>query len=309
MNARWSVVALACDTARVTTPLVILGCGYIGARLARAALAQGRQVRICARSTSRLAPLAALGAEVKYFDGTELKYLGPALQSMRGGTLVYSIPPHAALPPRETVRKTVQAAAGAGLAHYIHLSSSGLYGDTPDDDVWIDEDTPIDLYDQAMQGVITDEDAVDTSPFNQPATTVLRLAPVYGPGRGVRARLRKGDYRLLDDGQHAISRIHVDDVVQIILAASERGQHHTRYLVADDQPTTQLEYATWLCERMGLELPPFRPAFALGKQKVAHRNRRIRNTRVKAELAVTLTYPTFREGEAAIEAEETAGSC
>ena len=297
-----------CDTARVTTPLVILGCGYIGARLARAALAQGRHVRVCARSTGRLAPLGALGAEIKYVDAAIPKQLGPALQSMRGGTLVYSIPPIASLPPREAVRKTLQAAAGAGLARYIHFSSSGLYGDDPDDDTWIDEDTPVALHDQPMQGVLTDEDAVDTSTFAEPSTTILRLAPVYGPGKGVRARLRKGDYRLLDDGQHAISRIHVDDVVQIVLAAEERAPHRSKYLVADDRPTTQLEYASWLCERMGLPLPPSRPQFAPGKPKFPHRNRSIRNTRVKEELGITLRYPTFVEGEAQIEAEEAAAA-
>lgn len=287
---------------------MILGCGYIGARLARAALAQGRQVRVCARSTGRLAPLGALGAEIKYLDATLPKQLGPVLQSMRGGTLVYSIPPIGSLPPREAVRKTLQAAAGAGLARYIHLSSSGLYGDSPDDDAWIDDDTPVVLDDQPMMGVQTDEDAVDTNEFERPMTTILRLAPVYGPGKGVRARLRKGDYRLLDEGQHAISRVHVDDVVQVIFAAEERAAHKSRYLVADDQPTTQLEYATWLCERLGLPLPPFRPAFATGKQRVAHRNRRVRNTRLKADLGLILRYPSYREGEAAIEAEEAAAA-
>ena len=287
---------------------MILGCGYIGARLARAALAQGRQVRVCARSTGRLAPLGALGAEIKYLDATLPKQLGPVLQSMRGGTLVYSIPPIGSLPPREAVRKTLQAAAGAGLARYIHLSSSGLYGDSPDDDAWIDDDTPVVLDDQPMMGVQTDEDAVDTNEFERPLTTILRLAPVYGPGKGVRARLRKGDYRLLDEGQHAISRVHVDDVVQVIFAAEERAAHKSRYLVADDEPTTQLEYATWLCERMGLPLPPFRPTFAPGKARVAHRNRRVRNTRLKADLGLTLRYPSYREGEAAIEAEEAAAA-
>lgn len=292
----------------MTTPLVIFGCGYIGARLARAALAQGRHVRVCARSTGRLAPLGALGAEIKYLDAAFPKQLGPALAGMRGGTLVYSIPPIASLPPREAVRKTMQAAAGAGLYRYVHLGSSGLYGDTPDDDTWIDDETPAALDDPPMSGVITDEEAVLASEFERPLTTVLRLAPVYGPGRGVRPRLRKGDYRLLDEGQHAISRIHVDDVVGVIFAVEERAEHRARYLVADDQPTTQLEYATWLCERMGLPLPPFRPTLAPGKARVAHRNRRIKNTRLKADLALTLRYPSFREGEAAIEAEEAAAA-
>jgi hypothetical protein len=34
-----------------------------------------------------------------------------------------------------------------------------------------------------------------------------------------------------------------------------------------------------------------------------HRNRRIRNARLKQELAIELRYPNFRDGEAAIDTE------
>lgn len=289
-------------------PLIILGCGYIGARLARAALAEGRRVRVCARSTGRLAPLAELGAEVKYLDVAMPKQVPMALASMAGATVVYSIPPIATLPPREAMRRCLQAASGAGAGCFVHFSSSGLYGADPDDDAWIDEDTPVALDDPPMQGVLTDEDAIVTSTFDRLRTVILRLAPVYGPGRGVRARLTKGDYRILDDGRHAISRIHVDDVARVVFAAEERAASGSRYLVADDEPTTQGEYAAWLCERMGLPLPPSRDALAPGKAKLAHRNRRIRNTRMKQELGVELRYPTYREGEAAIEAELAAAA-
>jgi nucleoside-diphosphate-sugar epimerase len=285
------------------TPLVILGCGYIGARVARAALADGRPVRVCARSTGRLTELGALGAEIKYLDVAMPKQVPPALAGMRGGTVLYSIPPIGTLPPRDAMRRALQASAGAGASCFIMLSSAGLYGELPDDDVWIDEDTPVALDDPGMTGVLTDEDAVDTSTFDQLRTVVLRLAPVYGPGRGVRARLRKGTYRVLDDGRHAISRIHVDDVARVIFAAEERAPARSRYLVADDLPTTQAEYASWLCERLGLPPPPSRRLHDAGA-KVTHRNRRVRNTRLKQDLGLELKYPTFREGEAAIEAEE-----
>jgi nucleoside-diphosphate-sugar epimerase len=287
----------------MSSPLIVLGCGYVGDRLARAALAAGRTVRVCARSTGRLAPLAALGAEVKYLDAAMVKQFPGALASLPGATVVYSVPPVTTLPPGHAVRAALQAAYGAGAGCYIHFSSSGLYGDAPDDDVWIDDETPVAIDDASMAAVRTDEEAVENHRFDRLRTVILRMAPVYGPGRGVRSRLRAGTYRLLDEGQHAISRIHVDDAVGAVFAAEARAESRTRYLVADDQPTTQLEYATWLCERMGLPLPPSRPMFAPGAARLPHRNRRIRNSGIKAALGFTLRYPTFREGEAAIEAE------
>ncbi len=289
------------------TPLIILGCGYLGARLARAALAQGRHVRVCARSTGRLAPLGALGAEIKYVNAELPKQLNPVLSGLPGATVVYSVPPIGNLPPGHAMRAALQGAHAGSAGCFLYLSSSGLYGAMPDDEVWIDEDTPVATDDPPMSGFVSDEGAIETCPFENLRTVILRITPIYGPNRGMRAQLRKGKYTLLEEGQHATSRIHVDDAVAVMLAA-EAAPHRSRFLVADDAPTTQLEYATWLSERMGLPMPPLRPLYEPGGRRSTHRNRRVRNDKMKRELGVTLRYPTFRDGELAIEAEEAAAA-
>jgi nucleoside-diphosphate-sugar epimerase len=285
--------------------LIILGCGYVGSRIARTALAAGRTVRVTSRSTGKLAALGELGADVKYLDAGVQKQLTSVMASSAGATVVYSIPPLTDVTPASAIRAALQAAYGGGASCFIYFSSSGLYGAQPDDDAWIDEDSPIAYDDLPMKNILEVETTIAASTFDRLRTVTLRLAPVYGPGRGVRQRLRKGDYRILDDGRHAISRIYVDDVARVVFAAEERAPAKSTYLVADDEPTTQGEYARWLSERMGVAMPPSVNMFEPGAPRV-HRNRRIRNAKLKRELALELKYPTFREGEAAIEAEETA---
>jgi nucleoside-diphosphate-sugar epimerase len=281
--------------------LVILGCGYVGTRIAKTALAAGRSVRVCSRSTGRLQELGALGAEVKFVDASTPKTFITAMSNTNEAAVVYAIPPVTTLPPGHAMRAALQAAYGASASCFIFFSSCGLYGDSPDDDTWIDEDVPTNP-DGAMKAVESDEAEVAKCSFDL-RTVTLRLAPVYGPGRGVRERIRKGLYRILDEGQHVTSRIHVDDVARVVFAAEERGANKTCVLVGDDEPVTQGEYAKWLSERMGLPLPASRLIFEPGKARTAHRNRRIRNTRMKELLGVTLAHPTYRDGEAAIEAE------
>lgn len=259
-------------------------------------------MRVCSRSPGKLAQLGELGAEVKYTNAELPKPLTLALAGLPGATVVHSIPPGGMAPPGSAMRAALQAAYGGGASCFVYFSSSGLYGAEPDDDAWIDEDTPITEQDPVMRGVRDAEAAIGAASFERMRTTILRLAPVYGPGRGVRERLRRGDYKLLDDGQHAISRIHVDDVVGVVSAVEARAPTGTTLLVADDEPTTQREYAQWLCDRLGIPLPQMRPIVQPGAPRVAHRNRRIRNARMKALLGIALRYPTFREGEAAIEA-------
>ncbi len=139
-------------------------------------------------------------------------------------------------------------------------------------------------------------------------TCILRLAAIYGPGRGVRQRLRAGDYKLIDGGEHWISRIHIDDLVRVIFAAEERAPQGSLYLVSDDCPTTQREYALWLCERLRLPEPASVQSYAPGAPRTFLRGRRVRNDKMKRELGIELRYPSYREGEAQIEAEESAGA-
>jgi len=241
---------------------------------------------------------------VKFLDAAVPKNFTSALNGMHGATVVYSIPPVAQLPPGHAIRHALQAAYGVGATAFIHFSSSGMYGDEPDDETWVDEETP-QTPDGAMQNVQSDEQEIERSSFGERMKiTVLRLAPVYGPGRGVRNRIRKGEFRILDDGQHATSRIYIEDLVQVVFAAETKAAHKSIYLVADDEPTTQGEYAKWLAERMGVPMPPYRQRLEPGKQRVAHRNRKLRNAKMKRELGIELKYPSYREGEAAIEKTE-----
>lgn len=282
---------------------VIFGCGYVGTRLARALLADGHPVRACARNVDRLTPLAELGAELHRIDASRPKQFGPALRGLTRPLVLYSIPPPPGLPGGEVVRRAAQAALGANAQSFVYLGTSGIYGNSPDDE-WVDESTPVALADTSMASRHADEASVEAAASAGLRTTILRLGAIYGPLRGMRARLLRGELKLIDDGAHFNSRIFIDDLVTVIRAAFERAPQGSLYLVADDHPSRQREYAEWLCQRLGLPLPPSVASLSAGAPRVALRGRRLRNDKMKRELGITLRYPSFVEGEAQIEREE-----
>src|SRR4051812_25163356 len=100
-----------------------------------------------------------------------------------------------------------------------------------------------------------DEMAIQSLAASGLRTIVLRLAAIYGPGRGVREKLRRGDYRTAGEGDMWFSRIHVLDLVTIIRAALDRAPGGSVYCVGDDRPSQQREYAGWLAEHLGLPVP------------------------------------------------------
>jgi nucleoside-diphosphate-sugar epimerase len=120
-----------------------------------------------------------------------------------------------------------------------------------------------------------------------------------------------------------MSRIHVDDLAQVLLAAMERAAPDSVYLAADDMPTLQRDFYQELAAAVGAPMPVSlevnaarvfgvfgRAMNALAGERqfplsenvigLLSGNYYCVNTKIKNELGVKLNYPTFREGYAEI---------
>jgi nucleoside-diphosphate-sugar epimerase len=128
---------------------------------------------------------------------------------------------------------------------------------------------------------------------------VLRLAGIYGPGRlPRRVELISGEPLSIAAGEHA-NLIHVEDAAAVVLAAEAHAQPPRIYAISDGHPVERREYLAQLARQFGLPPPAFRdplPGEAEGRRGG---DKRVNNARMLAELKVTLSYPTYREGLAA----------
>lgn len=282
---------------------IILGAGYVGSRLARALRRDGHQVLAVSRHVEKLAPLAAIGCKVMAADAAKQRAFMPVFYGQTSPYVLFSIPPIPMAPAGSAVQRAAEVAALAGgCRKFIYLGSTAVYGATMSSE-WVDENTATALSDPDGAPRIADEATLETIRLGGLNTCVLRLAAIYGPGRGVRERIKKGNYKLTDNGVHYFSRVHVDDIVGIVRAATQ-SPAGALYCVADREPSTQREYADWLCDRMGV--PRF-PDVGDPPYLKPVKNRRVSSDLLVKELDYKFLYPSFREGEAAIEAEAARG--
>jgi hypothetical protein len=264
----------------VAPPLVILGCGYTGAEAARQALSAGRPVLGTTRSPDRAAQLARMGVDARvlaHLDGPTVAALVPP-----GADVLVCFPPDG-----ETDARVAPALGHARRIAYI--SSTGVYGDARGR---IDEDTPVD----AREGRALSRLAAENL-WRAAGAVALRAAAIYGPGRGLHVRLAKGEHRVLEGGRNVVSRIHVEDLAMLALAALESAAPGAVFAVADDAPVAQREVIEWLCARLGVPLPEEAPLERL--PETLRHDRAIDGTRIQRTLGVKLRYPTWREGFAA----------
>jgi len=89
---------------------------------------------------------------------------------------------------------------------------------------------------------------------------VIRSADVFGPGfiEGyyfVISRLERGEMPIIGDGKNLIQWIHINDLVQALLLAKEKGKPGETYLVAGKEVKTVKDLFGLLCKYLDV-LPP-----------------------------------------------------
>ena len=133
---------------------------------------------------------------------------------------------------------------------------------------------------------------------------IFRLSGIYGPGRSVLDLIDSGLDKHIYAPTTYFNRIHVDDIIQVILASIAMPRAGAVYNLADDKPTTSSEIIEYGYALMGRTPPPALSLAESGLSEIGRsfytESRRIKNKRIKRELGVKLRYPNYRPGLAAI---------
>jgi nucleoside-diphosphate-sugar epimerase len=255
--------------------VLILGCGYAGAAVARLARARGVAVVANVRSDARASALRGEGLDVLQrasLDETVASDVSP------GTHVVIAFPPDGSTDARV-------ATALRGATRITYLSSTGVYGAHRG---VVDDDTPVPTLAPRDRGakILAAEDV-----YRAAGATVLRCPALYGPERGLHARVLRGEHRIPGDGTRYLSRIHVEDLAQLVLARLPRGQ---TMVVGDLDPAPHGDVVRFICDAYGVEMPPFVPLESVHESLRA--DRRVDASRALAASGVTLRYPSYKDG-------------
>jgi nucleoside-diphosphate-sugar epimerase len=129
---------------------------------------------------------------------------------------------------------------------------------------------------------------------------IFRLAGIYGPGRGPFAKVRAGTARRIIKPGQVFSRIHVDDIAQVLAASIARPDPGAIYNLCDDDPAPPQDVIAYAAELLRLPVPEAVDYADADLSDMAHsfyaESKRVRNDRIKRELGVDLQYPDYRAG-------------
>ncbi len=280
--------------------VLIIGCGYLGLPLGKALVAKGHEVFGVRRSTEGNAELEAAGIKPLVADITQPETLaalpGPfdwvvnCVSSSKGGPEVYR------QVYLEGTKNLLHWLSANPPKKFIYTSSTSVYGQT--DGMPVKESASTMPVNETSQILVQTEklllQAFQTSKF--PAV-ILRVAGIYGPGRGhLFQQYLKDEARIHGKGDRIINMIHLDDAVGVVQAALKGAQLGEVYNVVDDEPVSQLNFYRWLGEALGKDMPPQATEAESAERKRGLTNKKVANRKLKMELGYQYVHPTFRQG-------------
>ena len=272
--------------------LLSLGHGYCAQALARLLIPQGWHVIGTTRDPARARTFAADGVE-------PLSWPQPSLAPVlaRATHVLQSMAPGPEGDP--VLARHAADLAAAPLAWVGYLSTTGVYGDHQGG--WVDETTP--LTPATARGQARVEAEAGWQALGLPLH-IFRLAGIYGPGRGPFEKVRNGTARRIVKPGQVFSRIHVDDIAQVLAASITRPDPGAIYNVCDDDPAPPEDVLAHAARLLGLPPPPEEDWQGAEMTPMARsfyaESKRVRNDRIKHDLGIRLIHPDYRAGLAAL---------
>jgi nucleoside-diphosphate-sugar epimerase len=271
--------------------LLVFGHGYSAMAISRLLIADGWRVIGTTRDQARLGDMASIGVEGRIWPGADLTD-----DIMAASHILLSIAPSDAGDP---VLNAVGRSFGAGLEWLGYLSTTAVYGDHQGG--WVDEDTPLSPATKRGEWRVAAEQGWQAlAQAKGLALHIFRLAGIYGPGRGPFAKVRAGTARRIIKTGQVFSRIHLDDIAQIIAASIQQPDPGAIYNLCDDEAAPPEDVIGLAAELLGLPVPKAVDFETADLSPMARsfyaESKRARNDRIKRELGISLIYPTYREG-------------
>ena len=269
--------------------MFIFGAGYTAGYLSKTLTEQGWIVYGTTRRQERFDEIAKSGAHPLLIDD-------PAMSERLSACSHVLI----SAGPSENGDPTLNAYQSVFVENRFewvgYLSTTGVYGGTEGE--WVDEDTPLHPTTTRGQQRKLAEEAWSDVP-NLPLH-IFRLAGIYGLGRGPLSKVKSGKAQRIIKKDQVFSRIHVEDIVQVLSASIAAGTNGGIYNVCDNYPAPPQDVIGYAAELLGLPIPPaiaFEDAnlSPMGRSFYAE-NKRAANERIKSELGIVLKYPDYKTG-------------
>ena len=184
------------------------------------------------------------------------------------------------------------------LKWLTYLSATSVYGNHNGD--WVDENS--EAKPTSPNGIerlkIENEWMKLSEKFDLPFQ-IFRLSGIYSNQYNILTRLKSGGAKIINKKNHFFSRVHVEDIANILYNSLNKFKKKEIYNISDDKPASAEEVAMYGVKLLGINKPKTIEINELESEMLKNfykDSKKVDNKKMKEFFNYKLKYPTYVEG-------------
>tara|TARA_Y100001970_G_C14043568_1_gene755105 strand:- start:88 stop:963 length:876 start_codon:yes stop_codon:yes gene_type:complete len=128
---------------------------------------------------------------------------------------------------------------------------------------------------------------------------IFRLSGIYSNARNVLLRIKSGEAKIVNKKNHFFSRIHVEDIANILFESLKRFKSKEIYNISDDKPASSEEVTLFGTKLLKTDRPKIIEFDEIESEMLKNfyrDSKKVSNKKMKNAFNYNLKYPTYIEG-------------
>ena len=179
-----------------------------------------------------------------------------------------------------------------------YLSATSVYGDHKGE--WVDENSKKDpISNKGVARLKAENSWAFLEKNNKLPVQIFRLSGIYSNEKNILVRLKSGDVKLINKKDHYFSRIHVEDIANILFKSLSKFKSGEIYNLSDDKPSSFKEITLYGAKLLNIKNIENTEADSIKNEMLKNfynESKKVSNKKVKSFFNYNLMFPSYIEG-------------
>jgi len=179
-----------------------------------------------------------------------------------------------------------------------YLSATSIYGDHNGE--WVNENSKTNPISNNGIARLKAENAwVSLEKDNKIPIQIFRLSGIYSNEKNILIRLKSGGVKLINKKNHYFSRIHVDDISNILFRSLSKFKSGEIYNLSDDKPSTSEDVTLFAAKMLNIENIEKIEVDQIKSEMLKNfynESKKVSNKKMKSYFNYNLKFPSYIEG-------------
>jgi nucleoside-diphosphate-sugar epimerase len=179
-----------------------------------------------------------------------------------------------------------------------YLSATSVYGDHKGE--WVNENSKTNP--SSINGVArlkAENSWISLEKNNKLPIQIFRLSGIYSNEKNTLVRLKSGDLKVIEKKNHYFSRIHVDDIANILFKSLSKFKSGEIYNLSDDKPASFKEVTLFGAKILNIQNLKKIKINEIENVKLKNfykESKKVSNKKIKNYFNYNLRFPSYIEG-------------